>query len=1417
MGVPKFFKWISERYPMISQVISSDQIPEFDNFYLDMNGIIHKCSHPDDGALSHLSENEIFDGIFSYIEHLYQIIRPKKIFFLALDGVAPRAKMNQQRARRFRTAQERLENIKKARKKGEPEPKEPPFDSNCITPGTLFMSKLTIHLEYFLNKKITQDPTWRNIDIILSGHEVPGEGEHKIMEFIRAFKSSSCYIPNTRHCIYGLDADLIMLALVSHEPHFSLLREQVTFGKSKFKETSPFPTFDLLHLTLLREYLALEFSFDDPPFNLDQERFIDDFILLMVFIGNDFVPHLPSLHIHTNALNVLIDAYKSILPKISGYLNDSGQISLDRLQLFFEELSKFELNVYTESLVSPKDEHKPVIQQKPKIFAKDYSKEELQEKLDSGLLYILNHQDKYIIACTPLVNQIYDTIYAFSIQHELDQVEIQQVSCTKLDKEILLFLAYEMNINVKFGKNSILFHMDDILEPDSSSSSEDEETLNRAMEKYEGHITEQDTELLNDFNNWKRIYYKSKLQYDPILSPDSLRKHVLEYIDIIQWIMLYYYQGVPSWSFYYAYHYAPKISDLNHIDNHKCLYTIDRPFLPFEQLLAVLPPASSDLVPIPFRELMEIDSPIGEFYPVHFDIDLNGKKNDWEAVVHIPFIKEDLLVNAMQSKIHLLNKEEKNRNQFGSTLAFSYNQDLRNEALFYKAPTTFFQDIRNCTAEIRVYDLPIVKLEGVFKPIHGDKVGIDMLHGFPTLSTLPFIHQLKCCGVSIFKGTFPSTNVSMMLYVLSRDGYSVMNEEYDDSSDNENEVKDVDTFISLDIASRVLGQIAMIDWPFRHEALVYAISDANRLYQLSEFPTRKDYPDIQISKSSIFYDKSNNDIIQRGLSDQEKSERMEYLERLKTNLKSRCAVRFGSFTILIHIIRYFGMKEMPDGSLVKQYDKIPNGLFSSVCPIQLCFFPVLENHPEMIRYQERPKLSLSELFPIGSVALLEANGGNHAKIVSIISHNEKIQVKEYKAISLDITKRLPPAFAIDAYKHEDMISSSEISGLLQLSPLLLSRLASIFYLYSIQDTNLRVNIGLGLKFDKQGFKILNWSEKHPSGYWMFNRKLIDILKEYKKKFPNVITRLESLTRKNLTKIYITDVFHSTTSIARSKPGETAHHGSTLSVKGKEEMSKLTTWIEELSFEKLERVSIDDFLMSKGLVRRLENYLAITNKEDLVSTSNSIQNVTHEQLISPVRKSKLITEQGMNINTVNSSLEYLQTESFSLGDRIIFVIDHNLLHDPNQLPPLGTLGTVIGLKDHDRILTILLDRSWVNATSLNGLCSDERGLIVPFYVVTKLHFEKKHEKPAIVPQARKTTSNAWKVDTSDVSIGKYSNVPPPDDINMINRSKKKSAKKDSQDTEDLSKKLLSLLKTNTDDKKETHAFVPNQARITKKKI
>lgn len=71
------------------------------------------------------------------------------------------------------------------------------------------MAKLNEHLKYFINQKLSSDKSWQKVEVIFSGHEVPGEGEHKIMDYIRYQRSQPNYDPYTRHCLYGLDADLV--------------------------------------------------------------------------------------------------------------------------------------------------------------------------------------------------------------------------------------------------------------------------------------------------------------------------------------------------------------------------------------------------------------------------------------------------------------------------------------------------------------------------------------------------------------------------------------------------------------------------------------------------------------------------------------------------------------------------------------------------------------------------------------------------------------------------------------------------------------------------------------------------------------------------------------------------------------------------------------------------------------------------------------------------------------------------------------------------------------------------------------------------------------------------------------------------------------------------------------------------------
>jgi 5'-3' exoribonuclease 2 len=102
---------------------------------------------------------QVFQNIFEYIDRLVAMVRPRKVVYMAIDGVAPRAKMNQQRSRRFRAAADREEQKELEQKlreefkaqghkvkeqKGEGDT----FDSNVITPGTVFMDRLAMALQW---------------------------------------------------------------------------------------------------------------------------------------------------------------------------------------------------------------------------------------------------------------------------------------------------------------------------------------------------------------------------------------------------------------------------------------------------------------------------------------------------------------------------------------------------------------------------------------------------------------------------------------------------------------------------------------------------------------------------------------------------------------------------------------------------------------------------------------------------------------------------------------------------------------------------------------------------------------------------------------------------------------------------------------------------------------------------------------------------------------------------------------------------------------------------------------------------------------------------------------------------------------------------------------------------------------------
>jgi hypothetical protein len=84
-GLPKFYRWLSERYPLINQPGGATVVPIIDNLYLDMNGIIHNCTHANAAEVK-LTEDEMIVAIFNYLDKLFHIVKPQKLIFMAIDG-----------------------------------------------------------------------------------------------------------------------------------------------------------------------------------------------------------------------------------------------------------------------------------------------------------------------------------------------------------------------------------------------------------------------------------------------------------------------------------------------------------------------------------------------------------------------------------------------------------------------------------------------------------------------------------------------------------------------------------------------------------------------------------------------------------------------------------------------------------------------------------------------------------------------------------------------------------------------------------------------------------------------------------------------------------------------------------------------------------------------------------------------------------------------------------------------------------------------------------------------------------------------------------------------------------------------------------------------------------------------------------
>lgn len=208
----------------------------------------------------------------------------------------------QQRQRRFRSANDSSS-------------EKMPFETSSITPGTKFMDKLTKYVDWYIREKLSTDSKWQSssFEVIFSNEKAPGEGEQKCITYIRKYGN-----PTESYCINGLDADLIMLALGTHIPRFYVLREDLYNAHNEFH---------CIDTGGMREVLDELMFWESDTYDYSKKSVIDDFIFMCFIVGNDFVPHIPSIEIIQNGIELMMDIYKQVGASY-GHLTEMKEDSL---------------------------------------------------------------------------------------------------------------------------------------------------------------------------------------------------------------------------------------------------------------------------------------------------------------------------------------------------------------------------------------------------------------------------------------------------------------------------------------------------------------------------------------------------------------------------------------------------------------------------------------------------------------------------------------------------------------------------------------------------------------------------------------------------------------------------------------------------------------------------------------------------------------------------------------------------------------------------------------------------------------------------------------------------------------------------------------------------------------------------------
>lgn len=355
MGVPTFFLSIIENrnYKNVHSGVKNGKL-NCDYFFLDYNGIVYSAYFKIKKTIegNNLSKDKIeeliIEEVIRYTKYLIcDVVKPKKLTYIALDGPAPRAKMVQQRSRRYKTYNEK-KYLQNEKKKLNIEIDKVEWDTSAnISPGTVFMQKLSNSLLDIIKLKGFAIHN-KDMKVLLSDSNFPGEGEHKFLPLIRSmrFKKST---ENANIYLYGEDADLIILSLSTHKNNMHILRKVQLETSYVMKNMYESYEFIDLNINNLRNGFNNDLTRTFEGHQFDKIKILNDYIFLTFLVGNDFVLSMPFLKIRHDGLKTLIAIYHDIKLNHNDYLINYNPdettpptINVDFFKELIFELSKKE-------------------------------------------------------------------------------------------------------------------------------------------------------------------------------------------------------------------------------------------------------------------------------------------------------------------------------------------------------------------------------------------------------------------------------------------------------------------------------------------------------------------------------------------------------------------------------------------------------------------------------------------------------------------------------------------------------------------------------------------------------------------------------------------------------------------------------------------------------------------------------------------------------------------------------------------------------------------------------------------------------------------------------------------------------------------------------------------------------------------